>query len=195
MDPFGPFFRLKFLLLLLEQGDRSLEDHTRLFLALANHTSYPDDALCSFYDKSLNTTCRPLSVFTAFVESPFTVETEDDLASPTLDPAPSPPSPHYVEPEPTANGEPEPTETIEPSPHGVTELRIAAEPALHMTSVQVCRTATTVATREKAVVKASDIAEGSSAHCNMAECDLVKDLGLFEAEGVLDWDIYADLPP
>ncbi|KAL0172993.1 hypothetical protein M9458_033304, partial [Cirrhinus mrigala] len=59
MDPFVPFSSPEFfLLLLLEQGDQSLEDHTRLFLVLANHTSYPDDALCSFYEMSLNTTCR-----------------------------------------------------------------------------------------------------------------------------------------
>ncbi len=38
-----PLVRPEFLLLLLEQGDRSLEDHTRLFLLLANATSYPDD--------------------------------------------------------------------------------------------------------------------------------------------------------
>ncbi len=46
--PMDPLVRPEFLLLLLEQGDRSLEDHTRLFLLLANTTSYPDDALCSW---------------------------------------------------------------------------------------------------------------------------------------------------
>ncbi len=46
--PMDPFVRPEFLLLLLlEQGDRSLEDHTRLFLLLANATSYPDVALCT----------------------------------------------------------------------------------------------------------------------------------------------------
>ncbi|KAL0170752.1 hypothetical protein M9458_035348, partial [Cirrhinus mrigala] len=49
------------------------------------------------------------------------------------------------------------------------------------------------ATSENA--EASVIAERSSAHCNMAEDELVVDLGLFEAERVFDWDIYADLPP
>ncbi|KAL0157343.1 hypothetical protein M9458_048589, partial [Cirrhinus mrigala] len=35
----------------------------------------------------------------------------------------------------------------------------------------------------------------SSAHCNMAEGELVEDLGLLEAEGLFDIDMYADLPP
>ncbi|KAL0159338.1 hypothetical protein M9458_043063, partial [Cirrhinus mrigala] len=39
---------------------RSLEDHTRLFLEVANYISYPDDALCLFYDASVSTTCRAL---------------------------------------------------------------------------------------------------------------------------------------
>ncbi len=59
--PMDPLIQPKFLLLMLEQGDRYLEDHTRLFLMLANATSYPDDAICAFYDASLNTTCRALS--------------------------------------------------------------------------------------------------------------------------------------
>ncbi len=41
--PIDPLLRPEFLLLLLEQEDRSLEDHTRLFQFLANTTSYPDD--------------------------------------------------------------------------------------------------------------------------------------------------------
>ncbi len=102
-----PLIRPEFLLLLLEQGDRSLEDHTRLFLLLANATSYPDNALCSFYDASLNTASRALSSedgpredFVAFVEwtlarnrSPLTICPVDDLARSTPDPEPSPPSP------------------------------------------------------------------------------------------------------
>lgn len=50
-----------FLLLLLEQGKRSLEDHIRLFQLLANTTSYTDNTHCSFYDASLNTAYRALS--------------------------------------------------------------------------------------------------------------------------------------
>ncbi|KAL0177499.1 hypothetical protein M9458_026393, partial [Cirrhinus mrigala] len=96
-------------------------------------------------------------------------------------------------PEPTADGEPEPAAVDEPLPHGVTEQRIATDPGLHMMSVQVFEPATTPTTRENA--EASVIAERSSAQCNMAEGEMVADLGLFEAEGVFDWDLYADLPP
>ncbi|KAL0181818.1 hypothetical protein M9458_024224, partial [Cirrhinus mrigala] len=91
------------------------------------------------------------------------------VSNATPDPAPSSSSPHCAErmPEPTADGEPEPAATDEPSPHGATEPRIAAELELLVTSVQVFEPATMPTTREKAV--ASDVAEGSSAHCNMAE--------------------------
>ncbi len=50
MDPLSS---PEYLLLLLEQGERLLEGHTRLFLVLAALTSYPDDALCAFSDASL----------------------------------------------------------------------------------------------------------------------------------------------
>ncbi|KAL0176632.1 hypothetical protein M9458_028962, partial [Cirrhinus mrigala] len=43
--------------------------------------------------------------------------------------------------------------------------------------------------------EASGIVERSSTHCNMVEGELVVDLGLFEAEGVFDRDMYVDLPP
>ncbi|KAL0158538.1 hypothetical protein M9458_046614, partial [Cirrhinus mrigala] len=88
----------------------------------------------------------------------------------TPDPGPSPPSPCCVESmsKPTADREPEPAATNEPSPHGVTDPQIAAESEL--------LPATTPTTREKAM--ASDIVEGSSAHGNMAEGELVEDLGL-----------------
>lgn len=46
--------RPEYPLFLLEQGDKALKDHTRLFLLLANTTSYPDDTLCAFYDASIN---------------------------------------------------------------------------------------------------------------------------------------------
>ncbi len=192
-----PLLRPEFLLLLLEQGERSLEDHTRLSLALTELTSYPDDALCSFYDASLNTTCRALSSedgpraeFAAFVEwtlarngSPLTVSQGDDLARSTPDPMPSPPSPRCAErmPEPTADGEPEPAATDEPSPHGATELRIAVEPELQMMSVKVCELATTPALRENAMDGVS--AERSSAHCTAAEGELSMECGLCHNEG------------
>ncbi len=167
MDPFDPFSRPGYLLLLLVQGERSLEGHTRLFLEIAHLTSYSDDALCVFYDASLNPVCRapssedgPLVDFAAFVEwilvrngSPFTICPEDDLTSSTPDPEPSPSSPRCAEPkpEPTDDGEPKPAATDEPSPHGATVLRIAAEQELLMTSDQVQEPATTPATRERAV--------------------------------------------
>ncbi|KAI2652932.1 Triple functional domain protein [Labeo rohita] len=67
-----------------------------------------------------------------------------------------------------------------PSPQGTTEPWIAAEPILLMTSVQLHEPVTTPAPRENA--KASDVLEGSSAHCNMAEGELVKELGEWKAE-------------
>ncbi len=73
-----------------------------------------DGTLCSFYNASLNTTCRALSSedgprgeFAAYVEwtlarngSPLTVCPEDDLARSTPDPEPSPPSPCGAEHQP-----------------------------------------------------------------------------------------------
>ncbi len=52
-----PLIRRRYILLLLELGERSLEGHTRLFLVLANLTTYPDDVLCAFYSASLNIAC------------------------------------------------------------------------------------------------------------------------------------------
>ncbi len=127
-----PLVRPEFLLLLLEQGDRSLEDHTRLFLCEANTTSYPDDVLCSFYDASLNTATRALSSedgpredFTAFVE--WTLARNVERSTP--DPEPSPPSPRGVEhqPEPTDDGEPFPVTINEPAQSRATEQKIVPE--------------------------------------------------------------------
>ncbi len=42
-----PLLHPEYLLLLLEQ----IEGYTRLFLALASLTTYPDNALCVFYDE------------------------------------------------------------------------------------------------------------------------------------------------
>ncbi|KAL0189202.1 hypothetical protein M9458_016301, partial [Cirrhinus mrigala] len=52
--------------------------------------------------------------------------------------------------EPTDDREPERAVTDEPSPYGVTELRIAAEPELLVTSDQVREPATVLASRKKA---------------------------------------------
>ncbi len=46
------------LILLLEQGDHSLEDHTKDFVFLANLTHYPDNCLCSFYQAGLAAATR-----------------------------------------------------------------------------------------------------------------------------------------
>lgn len=90
-----PLLHPEYLLLLLEQGERSLKGHTRLFLVLANLSSYPDDALYAFYDASLNSAYRaslaeegPRANFDTFF---FRV----DSAIP--DPVSSPPSPHCTE--------------------------------------------------------------------------------------------------
>ncbi len=149
-----PLLRPEFLLLLLEQEDRSFEDHTRLFLFLANTTSYPDDALFSFYDTSLNTACRALSSedgprkdFAAFIEwtlarngLPLTVSQEDDLARSTPDPEPSPPSPRGMEhqPEPTDDGEPFPAAICEPARSQATERMIVPEVFLWLSGRALC---------------------------------------------------------
>ncbi len=206
-----PLLRPEFLLLLLEQGERSLEDHTGLFLLLANATGYPDDALCAFYDASLNTACRALSSddgpredFAAFVEwtlarngSPLTVCPEDDLARSTPDPEPSPPSPRGKEhqPEPTDDGEPFPAAICEPALSRATERMIVPEVEPNP-SDQVREPATVPITREQAVDGVS--AEWSSAPCTAAEGELLIDLGLLDMErDLIDWDtaLEIELPP
>ncbi len=161
---------------------------------------------CFVVFPALNAACRaPLSEdghradFAAFVEwilarngSRFTVCSEDDLASSTLDPEPSPPSPHCAELKPESTVDGETAVTDEPSPHGATELRIAAEPELFMTSDQVREPATTPAKTEKAMDR--ETAERSSAHCTMGEGELIVDLEPWNSEGEIV-DLYADLPP
>ncbi|KAL0198166.1 hypothetical protein M9458_006706, partial [Cirrhinus mrigala] len=146
MDPFDPLACPGYLLLLLEQGERSPEGHTILFLALAYLTSYLDDTLSEFYDASLNPACRALSSedgsgvdFAVFVEwiltrngSPFTVcfQSPAHLLPCCVDHKPEPTV--DKEPELTVTDEPELTVTDESSPHGVTEQRIVAEPELRL---------------------------------------------------------------
>ncbi len=89
-------------LLCLEQEDRSLEDHTRDFLHLANQTYYPDSCLCTFYFVGLNNSTKaklsgkgPRGSFAAFVEWVlennglyFSVcPADEDISSPTPKPA------------------------------------------------------------------------------------------------------------
>ncbi|KAI2650829.1 Translation initiation factor IF-2 [Labeo rohita] len=110
------------LLLLLEQGNRSLVDHTKDFVYLAPLTHYPDSCLCTFYRAGLNIATKASSL-----------TTEDDT-SPTQDPEPSLPASQHAEfePEPTADDEPEPR---------ATEPKIATEPEPY-TSDQVREPAT-----------------------------------------------------
>ncbi len=56
---------------------------------------------------------------------------------------------------------------VQSSLHGKTKPRIAAEPELLVVSVQVRKPASKPASREN--IMASEIAEGSSAHCNVAD--------------------------
>ncbi len=125
----------------LEQGERSLKGHTRLFLVLASLISYPDDAFCAFYDASLNTACRALSSedgtranFATFVE--WTIGEKRISVPRRISPVPLPtqcPAHHLP-----AALSPEPATTDEPLPHGATELRIA--PELRFPSDQVQET-------------------------------------------------------
>ncbi|KAI2648000.1 RNA-splicing ligase RtcB [Labeo rohita] len=140
----NPLLRPEFLLR-LKQGELPLEGYT--FQLVAQTTSYPDDALCAFYDASLNVSCRasssedcPRADFAAFVEwtqarnrSSFPACSMKNLAGATPDPEPSqpPPRPAEYQPEPTDDGELKPDATSEPSQIGATEQLITTEPELH----------------------------------------------------------------
>ncbi|KAL0168702.1 hypothetical protein M9458_036924 [Cirrhinus mrigala] len=194
------------LVLMLEQGERSLEDHTTDFVFLANMTHYPDSCLCSFYQAGLNTTTRaqlskegPQESLAAYVEwvvvscnSPLAMDFTDDDTSPTLDPEPSPASPQIVEhePEPTADGEPEPSAT-EPSPNSDSAEDRPGAGAQSASLYAI----------EEVTVEHEDAEEGPI-HCTSAEGELKQDLGLGSSEKDLinfDEDIYADrstlIPP
>ncbi|KAL0191964.1 hypothetical protein M9458_010260, partial [Cirrhinus mrigala] len=113
------------------QGERSLEDHTRDYIFLAEHSHFPDSSLCTFYRAGLNTTTKgllsgegPRESLPDYIEwvlascgSSWTIDFVKEYVSPTQDPEPSQPSPRHVEyePEPTADKEPEPRAT-EPEP-------------------------------------------------------------------------------
>ncbi|KAL0177233.1 hypothetical protein M9458_026127 [Cirrhinus mrigala] len=160
-------------IILLEQGNRSLEDHTRDFVHLEPLTHYPDSCLCTFYRAGLNTTIKAqLSgdgprestadyIVWVLVSSRSSLTTEYDT-SPTQDPEPSQPSPRHAEfePEPIADDEPEPR---------ATEQRIATEPEPN-TSDQVREPATTTATVECCVEQVR--AMESPDHCTTAGGEL-----------------------
>ncbi len=130
------------------------------------YKTVPDDALCTFYDASLNTSCRallskdgPQEDSAAFMEwtlarngSPLTVSPEDDLARSTPDPEPSPPSPRGADhqPEPADDGEPFPAAINEPAQSRATERKIALEVEPN-TSDQVRELVTVSTTREQAM--------------------------------------------
>ncbi|KAL0163637.1 hypothetical protein M9458_039390, partial [Cirrhinus mrigala] len=176
------------LVLLLEQGLRSLKDHTTDFVFLANSKHYPDSCLCSFNRTRLNTTTGaqlsgegPRESFAIFVEwvlvfcqSSLTVDFADNDTSPTHDPVPSPMSPHSAarQAEPTVDGEPSP----EPEP---------------ITSDQVREPATSHTTEEVSVEH--EEAEESPAHCTSTEGEQKLELGQMEL--INFEDIYADMPP
>ncbi|KAI2649219.1 Filamentous hemagglutinin [Labeo rohita] len=109
-------------------------------------------------------------------------------------PVPSLPSPCGAEhqPEPSDDREPEHTMIDEPLLYGATEPRIVMEPELRVPSDLVQKPAATSTMRENTVY--SDIMERSSTHCNMAEGEIIMDLGIRKAgEDLIAWD--ADLPP
>lgn len=86
------------MLLCLDQGDRSLEEHLEEFLDLEPQTTFPDDCLCTFLRLGLNNATQaqlsgesPRESFADYVEwvlvscgSSFTAE---DITSPTPDSA------------------------------------------------------------------------------------------------------------
>ncbi|KAL0148401.1 hypothetical protein M9458_056301 [Cirrhinus mrigala] len=146
------------LLLLLEQGNRSLVDHTRDFVHLVPLTHFPDSSLCTFYRAGLNIATKA-QLFADYMESSLTAE---DDTSPTQDPEPSQPAPRHAEfePEPTADDEPEPR---------ATELKIATEPEPY-TSDQVREPATSTMTGECNMEQVR--AMESPAHCTTAGGEL-----------------------
>ncbi|KAL0152414.1 hypothetical protein M9458_052137 [Cirrhinus mrigala] len=190
-------------LLLLEQGNRSLEDHTKDVVFLDPLTHYPDSSLCSFYRTGLNPTTRaqlsgdgPRESLAAYIEwvlvssrpSRIVEDTSNtSWGTPQLaEPEPEP------EPEPTADGEPEPRATG-PSPLGVTVREIAMEPEL-IESDQVRELATEPATVD--FPDGREGAEDSTAHCTSAEGEQRLDLGQLNTEVDLNFskDIEMELP-
>ncbi|KAI2644981.1 Titin [Labeo rohita] len=136
------------LLLLLEQGNRSLEDHTRDFVYLAPLTHYPDSCLCTFYRAGLNIATK------AQLSGEHPRESIADYIEWVL-----------FEPGPTTDDEPEPR---------VTEPRIATEPEPY-SSDQVREPATATATVECNVEQ--EMAMESPAHCTTAGGELEHNSG------------------
>ncbi|KAI2658485.1 Opioid growth factor receptor [Labeo rohita] len=162
-------------IIILEQGNRSLEDHTRDFVHLVPHTHYPDSCLCTFYRVGLNTTIKaqlsgegPRESIADYIEwvlascgSSWTIDFVKEDVSPTPDPESSQPSPRHAEyePEPTADEEPEPR-TTEPEPDTSDQVR---EPDTTSAKVECC------VEQERAME--------SPAHCTTAGGELEQDSG------------------
>ncbi|KAL0192294.1 hypothetical protein M9458_010590, partial [Cirrhinus mrigala] len=163
------------LLIIMKQGERSLEDHTRDYIFLAEHSHFPDSSLCTFYRAGLNTTTKgllsgegPQESLPDYIEwvlascgSSWTIDFVKEDVSPTPDPEPSQPSPRHVEyePEPTADEEPEPRAT-EPEPDTSDQVR---EPATTFVTVECCME------QERAME--------SPAHCTTAGGELEENSG------------------
>ncbi|ROL45369.1 hypothetical protein DPX16_4710 [Anabarilius grahami] len=144
-----------FLLVCLEQKDRSLEAHLDNFLFLAPSTHFPDSSLCNFLYAGLNTATKvllsgegPPGSFRDYVEwvlascgSSMNVDISDD-ASPTPTPVHSHQHPDCKDRqhEPTADREEDFAATFEPAPTRATEQDIATEPEQRGTD-QVCEPA------------------------------------------------------
>ncbi|KAI2657753.1 Streptococcal surface protein A [Labeo rohita] len=173
-----PLLRPEYILLHLEQREKSLEGHTRLFLVFSSLTTYPDDALVlepilpplwSGHWREINLCSLPVS----WRNSPVPLPTHCPV--------------HHF---PTVRSPPM-TES-QSQLQGATELRIATEPKLRVPLDQVSEPVTTPTTREKAV--ANEIAEGSSAHCNMPEGDLI-DLLTCPLSSLLLWSTLLEGAP
>ncbi|KAI2661132.1 Cell surface glycoprotein 1 [Labeo rohita] len=155
------------LLLLLEQRNRFLVDHTRDFVHLVTLTHYPDSSLCTFYRAGLNIATKaqlsgegPRESFADYIEwvlvSCRSSLTAEDDTSPTQDPDPSQPAPRHAEfePEPTADDEPE------PEPYTSDQVRVPA-------------TTTTTGECKMEQVRTME----SPAHCTTAGGELDNDSG------------------
>ncbi|XP_073676889.1 uncharacterized protein [Garra rufa] len=128
-------------IILLKQGNRSLEDHTRDFVFYAPFTHYPDSCLCTFYRAGLNIAAKsqlsgegPRESIADYIEwvlascgSTWTIGIVKEDVSPTHDPESSQTSPQHAEyePERTANEGLEPRAT-EPESSPADQVR---EPA------------------------------------------------------------------
>ncbi|ROL49128.1 hypothetical protein DPX16_16743 [Anabarilius grahami] len=144
------------LLMCLEQGTRSLEEHLMDYLFLAPLTTFPDDVLCSFLIAGLNISSRaqlsgrgPWGSFQEFVEwvlvscgSPLTVGPVDDDASLTHNPVHNQdhPGSEDLQLEPTAGHVRDSAAMFEPAPVGATEPNNALEPEQHESDQPLCST-------------------------------------------------------